>query len=150
MGYGGDPKLSRISVFPEKEQEINSPDTHSEAVHGATQRKTENWALIIILSAVAVEVARLANVDPVVRGPLVLWFCLVCTGMAWVRLLNIPDPLAEGVAAVALSVALSGLVSGATLYAGHWSPSGAMIALEVLTLVGVVLGRYLAGRHTAR
>jgi hypothetical protein len=101
------------------------------------------------MSAVAVEAARLANVDPVVRGPLVLWFCLVCTGMAWVRLLRIPDPLAEGVAAVAMSIALSGLVSGLTLYGGHWSPSGAMIALEVITLVGVVLDLYRARKQSA-
>ena len=78
---------------------------------------------------------------PVVRGPLVLWFSLVCTGMAWVRLLRIADPLAEIVTAIALSIALSGLTAAALLYAGHWSPSWTMVALETNTLAGVILGR---------
>ena len=68
--------------------------------------ETRPW--LIVVSTVAVELAWLVQADPVVRGPLVLWFSLGCTGMAWVRLLRIGEPLAEAVAAIALSVALSG------------------------------------------
>jgi len=142
--------LSRISGVPEKELEIESSDAPSETAYNEERRGAKNWPLIIGVSTVAVQAAVLADLDPVVRAPLVLWFCLFCTGMAWVRLLNIPGPLAEAVAAVALSIALSGLVSGATLYAGHWSPKGAMIILEAITFVGAALGLYLASRRPDR
>jgi hypothetical protein len=88
-----------------------------------------------------VEIATLVKLDPPIRGPLVLWFSLVCTGMAWVRLLRLDDALAEVVTAVALSVALSGLTAAAFLYAGHWSPEWSLIVLEAITLAGVLLGR---------
>jgi hypothetical protein len=101
--------------------------------------RAENWPWVIAVSTVGVEIASLVQIDPLVRAPLVLWFCLVCTGLAWVRLLRIADPLPEAVASVALSVALSGLVAGAFLYAGRWSPSGTMLALEAMTLAAVVL-----------
>ncbi len=101
----------------------------------------ENWPGIIVASTLAVEIASILQLDPIVRGPLVLWYSLVCTGMAWVRLLRIPDPLAEAVTAVSLSVAMSGLIAAAFLYAGHWSPSWTMVALEAITLAGVILGR---------
>ena len=98
-----------------------------------------------MVSTVAVELAWLVQADPVVRGPLVLWFSLVCTGMAWVRLLRIGEPLAEAVAAIALSVALSGLTAAAFLFAGHWSPSWTLIVLEAITLAGVILDRRVNG-----
>lgn len=111
--------------------------------------RAENWPGIIIASTLAVEIASMLHLDPIVRGPLVLWYALVCTGMAWVRLLRIPDPLAEAVTAISLSVALSGLTAAAFLYAGHWSPSWTMVALEAMTLVGVILGSRRAGRSSS-
>jgi hypothetical protein len=111
---------------------------------GWYQIRAENWPRIIVVSTIAVEIASLVNVDPLVRGPLVLWFSLFCTGMAWVHLLRIREPLAEAVTAIALSVALSGLTAAAFLYAGLWSPSWTMVVLEAITLVGVMLSRVLA------
>jgi hypothetical protein len=105
----------------------------------------ENWPWIIVVSIVAVELSWLVQADPVVRGPLVLWFSLVCTGMAWVRLLRIGEPLAEAVVAIALSVALSGLTAAAFLYAGHWSPGWTLVVLEAITLAGVILDRFING-----
>ncbi len=99
--------------------------------------------MVIVASTIAVELTSLVTVHPIVRGPLVLWFSLVCTGMAWVRLLRIDEPVAEIVTAVALSIALSGMVASAFLYAGHWSPNWTLLALEGITLVGVALGRFL-------
>jgi hypothetical protein len=101
--------------------------------------RAENWPLILAVSTVAAEICTVVPVTPFVRGPVVLWFALVCSGMAWVRVLRLADPLAEAVAATALSVALSGLVSAAFLYSGHWSPSGTMLTLEAITLAGVIL-----------
>jgi hypothetical protein len=101
----------------------------------------ENWPGLIVLSTVAVEIATIVKLAPPIRGPLVLWFSLVCNGMAWVRLLRIDDPLAEVVTAIALSVALSGLTAAAFLYAGHWSPEWSLIVLQAITLAGVILGR---------
>jgi hypothetical protein len=99
--------------------------------------------MIIIVSTIAVEATSLVSVEPAIRGPLVLWFCLVCTGMAWVRLLRIGDPVAEAVAAIALSIALSGIGAALFLYAGHWSPGWTLVALEAITLTAVALGRRL-------
>jgi hypothetical protein len=107
--------------------------------------RDENWPLILGVSTVAAEICTLAPVTPLVRGPIVLWFCLVCTGMAWVRILRVGDVAAEIVAALALSVALSGLTSAAFLYAGHWSPSGTMVALEAITVFGIVVDRRING-----
>ena len=119
------------------------PEPEFERPRGWHQIRAENWPRIIVVSTIAVEIASLVNVDPLVRGPLVLWFSLVCTGMAWVGLLRIREQLAEAVSAIALSVALSGLTAAAFLYAGLWSPSWTMVVLEAITLVGVMLNRRL-------
>ncbi len=121
--------------------ELTSPDAEIEGARSWDQLRAEIWPGIIIASILAVEIASLVKLDPLVRGPLVLWFSLVCTGMAWVRLLRIRDQVAEAVAAIALSVALSGLTAAAFLYAGRWSPDWTMVALQAITLVGVILSR---------
>ncbi len=113
-----------------------SGEQHLEAARGWDRAA---WPLIIIVSTVAVPITSLVNADPVVRAPLVLWFSLVCPGMAWVRLLHLGAPLVEAVTAVALSVALSGLTAAAFLYAGHWSPSWIMVALIAITVLGIAL-----------
>jgi hypothetical protein len=102
--------------------------------------------LIITISIVAVQICTIVQAIPVaVRAPVVLWFSLLCSGMAWVRLLRIRDELAEAVAAIALSVALSGITAAVFLYAGHWSPSWTMVVLEAMALTAVILDRRIHG-----
>lgn len=107
--------------------------------------RADNWPWIIAVSTVAVAICTLVQADPLIRGPIVLWFSLVCTGMAWVRVIRIGDPPAEAAAAVALSVALSGLAAAAFLFSGHWSPSWTLMVLQVVTLVGVFVDRRING-----
>ena len=109
------------------------------------QIRADNWPWIIAVSTVAVAICTLVQADPVIRGPIVLWFSLVCTGMAWVRVIRISDPSAEAAAAVALSVALSGLAAAAFLYLGHWSPSWTLVVLQAITLAGVFVDRRING-----
>jgi len=117
-----------------------------EVGHPASTRKYA-WAWILLSSTLAVELATLFDAPALVRGPLVLWFCLFCTGMAWVRLLRLEDRLAAAVAAVALSVAMSGLTATALLYSGHASANLTMLTLEAFTMIGVFLDVTL-GRRT--
>jgi len=116
-----------------------SAEPHLESAQRWDRTWADAWPAIILASSVAVAIASLVEANPVVRAPLVLWFSLVCPGLAWVRLLHLGEPLVEAVAAIALSVALSGLTAGAFLYAGHWSPSWIMVALIAITVVGVAV-----------
>ena len=109
------------------------------------------WPSLIVISTIAAAIAFLFGVESQIRGPLVLWFCLVCPGMAWARLLRLGEPLVEGVIAVALSVALSGLTAGAFLYAGQFTPGLILAVLMAIALLGVALGSpslhdYIAAR----
>jgi hypothetical protein len=104
------------------------------------------WPRLILGSIVAVAIATLVPLPPVVRSSVVVWFCLFCTGMAWVRLLRLRSRLAEVVAALALSFAISGLVAAAFLYAGRWSPAGTMTTLQCLTACAVLVDLTLQQR----
>ncbi len=145
MGVRLPPGRLPVRSLSETGPEPASAEPDLESARRWDQIWAENWPWIIVVSTVAVELAWLVQADPVVRGPLVLWFSLVCTGMAWVRLLRIGEPLAEAVAAIALSVALSGLTAAAFLFAGHWSPGWTLIVLEAITLAGVILDRRVNG-----
>lgn len=109
------------------------------------QIRANGWPSIIAVSTVAVAICTLVQADPLIRGPVVLWFSLVCTGMAWVRVIRITDPLAEAAAAIALSVALSGLAAAAFLYSGHWSPNWTLVVLQAVALAGVFVDRRVNG-----
>ena len=77
-----------------------------------------HWPLVIGVSAAVAAVAVYADIDVAARAVVVLWFMLVCPGMALVRLLRLSDPLTELAIAVALSLALETVLAGALLYVG--------------------------------
>jgi hypothetical protein len=139
-----DPAPAQPEPEPEPAQPEPAPPEPAPALDVA-QIRAETWPWIIAVSTVAVGICSLVQADPLVRGPVVLWFSLVCTGMAWVRVIRIGDPLAEAGAAVALSIALSGLAAAAFLYSGHWSPSWTLVVLQAATLAGVVVDRRVNG-----
>ena len=60
-----------------------------------------HWPLVIGLSAAVAAAAVYADIDVAARAIVVLWFMLVCPGMAIVRLLRLSDPLTEFAIAVA-------------------------------------------------
>ena len=97
------------------------------------------WPALIAGSALVVVVAWLADLDSPLRIPIVLWFLLVCPGMAWARLLPLPDPYSQLSVAVALSVALEALTAGAFLYAGAWSAEAILAVVVALSLAGAAV-----------
>jgi hypothetical protein len=116
---------------------------------GASPRGRWLWPAIIGLSAVAVGLATLAGVQGPVRAGLALWFLLICPGLALVRLLRLDDTVFELTLGVALSLALDTLVAGGLLYAGAWSPAGALAVLIAISVAGALLQLALA-RQGAR
>ena len=97
------------------------------------------WPLVLIAAACAMAFMLLANIVSPVRAILSLAFFLVCPGMAFVQLLRIEDWIVELTLAVALSIALSTLVSEAMIYADAWSPVTAGLGFIGLTLLGSLI-----------
>jgi uncharacterized membrane protein len=73
------------------------------------------------------------------RPWLVLWFLLVCPGMAVVRIFDVQESLLEWVLSMALSICLAGMIATIQIYTHRWSPANALGILMGLTLGGVVV-----------
>jgi hypothetical protein len=97
------------------------------------------WSIIIVLSAIAVALAIVADAGTPVRPLLVFWFLLVCPGMAFVRLLRIEERLIELVLAIALSVTLDTIVAEIMALNKIWSFRGGLFVLICLSLLGAAL-----------
>jgi hypothetical protein len=97
------------------------------------------WPLIIIASAVVAVLVEVEGVLPSFRPAIILWFFLICPGMALVRLLRIADHVAELTVAIALSVTLDAIVAETMVMTGRWSPKWALILLAALSVLGAVL-----------
>jgi uncharacterized membrane protein len=103
-----------------------------------TTRASQLWPVASAGLALAVLAVVVAELDSPLRPALVLPFLLLAPGMAVVRLLRIPDSAAVLMLAVALSLALAGLVAGTMVYTGTWSPVGGFVGLTLFTLAGNV------------
>lgn len=107
------------------------------------QRRTSSakplgtWPRVALGSAALACVLVAVDRGSVVRAVAVLWFVLVCPGLAVVRLARLDDQLAEASLAVAASLAIAGAVSGALMYARWWSPPRVLAALVAVTVAGV-------------
>jgi hypothetical protein len=98
-----------------------------------------HWPPVIGVSAVVAAIVVYADVDVAARPVLVLWFMLVCPGMAVVRLLRLTDPMTELAIAVALSLALNTILAGALLYAGSADFDVTFGLLLAVTLTAVAV-----------
>lgn len=105
----------------------------------------------MIASAVTVALVVYADIDTPLRPFLVLWFLLVCPGMALLRFVQIRNGAMQLTVAVALSVAIDTLVALGFIYAG-WADFVAMFTVVLgITLIAVALNATLnAGSATAR
>jgi len=92
------------------------------------------WPAAIVLSSAAVLGLFLSGFGGLLQLTMALWFLFVCPGMALVRLLHLDQPLAEWVAAVALSIALGGIIASVLVYTQSWSPAVALEALVAVTV----------------
>jgi hypothetical protein len=108
------------------------------------------WPMIITLSLLAAIAAIVTNAPQAVRAPAVLWFLVVCPGMAFVRLLQVRDAWAEWTLAIALSLAIDALVAIFILYVGLWSPTWILVVIATLTLAGVLFQFASAVEQTYR
>ncbi len=107
-----------------------------------------SWPVVCSALALLSVVLVLTDASAVVRAPIVLTFLLVCPGLAIVRFLRIPDFAAKASVAVALSIALVGIVSLVQAYAGVWNPTVGVLAIAALTLAVVAI-EVLSGRREA-
>jgi uncharacterized membrane protein len=98
------------------------------------------WPLIATASALLAGALVLGGVQSPVRVLVVLWFVLVCPGIAVVRLLGLGDPVAELTLAVTVSIALAAVVSGVMLYTGLWSPHATLFVLIAFTASASAVG----------
>jgi hypothetical protein len=101
------------------------------------------WPASAVGWSTAAGLAVFLSATPSVRAPIIVAFLLVCPGLALTRLLRLGDLAVELTLAVALSIALDGLVAGSLLYAGEWSPR---IGFTVLLAVAVVAAAIDAAR----
>ncbi|WP_107767316.1 hypothetical protein [Nocardioides terrigena] len=93
-------------------------------------------ALLTTLSGLAAVAVVLGDMGAPVQPVLVLWFVLVCPGMAFVGLIRPPSLLFALTLSIAVSCALAVMVSQALLFAGAWSPVTGLVVLAGLTVVG--------------
>jgi hypothetical protein len=97
------------------------------------------WPPVIGVSAVFVAVLVYADVDFAGRPFAVLWFMLVCPGMALVRLLRLSDAMTELAIAVALSLALDTIVAGTLIYVGSANFDVSFVVLLAITIVALAV-----------
>jgi len=111
-------------------------------------RRRPGWAEVLVASALLAGAVQLAAPQSPVRIAVVLWFVLVCPGMALVRRLALHDAATELALAVALSIALAMAVGGVALYSGLWAPGATLGILIVLTVGATVapVARVRTGR----
>lgn len=106
--------------------------------------------MLIILSLLATIAVIVADAPQPFRAVVVLWFLILCPGMAFVRLLQVKDAWAEWTLAIALSLAIDALVAIFILYVGLWSPVWILVVIAILTLAGVLFQFANAVEHTYR
>ncbi len=97
------------------------------------------WPVACTALGLLAVILVLAGAGAIIRVPVVLGFLLVCPGLAIVRLLRISDPATMWSVAVALSIAIDGLVSLVQAYSGHWNPTVALLAIAAITLAAVAI-----------
>ena len=85
-------------------------------------------------SALLAGAFEVANVHSSLRVVVMLWFVLVCPGIAVVHRLGVTDGAAELALAVGLSVALTTAVAAIGLYTGLWAPGATLAVLIAITI----------------
>jgi hypothetical protein len=96
------------------------------------------WTGILVASAALAGAVAATGGPSLLRVAVVLWFVLVCPGMAFVRLLDLDDAAAEIALAVALSITLAMTVGGVALYAGLWAPGASLAILVAITIAAAL------------
>jgi uncharacterized membrane protein len=105
--------------------------------------------VVLTVSTVVTAAVFFADSHSVLRPWLVLWFLLVCPGMAVVRIFDAQESLLEWVLSIALSISLTGIIATIQIYTHTWSPANGLGILIAVTLGGVVVQSMLNLRWIA-
>ncbi len=97
------------------------------------------WPLTIVVSAVVAGLLAASSYDAPIRLMFTFWFLLVCPGMAFARLFQFKEKLAEWVVAIGLSIAIDVIVSEIAVVNRLWSLQGMVDALIGLCFIGASL-----------
>jgi hypothetical protein len=97
------------------------------------------WPLLIIFSALAAGFVTFVIPVTALRPVIVLWFLLICPGMALVRFMPPLASVVEWTLALALSFAIDSIVAGIQLYAGKWSPAATLLILIVISIAAALV-----------
>lgn len=98
------------------------------------------WPPLLVLVAGAGVLAFVLLSGPgTMRAIAVLTYLAVIPGLAWVRLILLPDGLTQLIIGVALSLALGILVAQAMVQLRQWSPPLGLCALVTLASLGALL-----------
>jgi hypothetical protein len=111
---------------------------------------SDAWSVIISFSALGAALAVALDWPAPLRPALIIWFVAICPGMAIIRLLRLDSLLVELTLAIALSLALAGLIASALVYAGLWSPNLVLELLVVTAVGGLILGLRRRGSRLSR
>lgn len=94
------------------------------------------WPSVIAVSAAVLAALVLGDVDGAPRVVVALWFLFICTGMAFVPLLEVRPLTSELALGVVLSILVDTLAALALMLAGALTETSGLIALLALCLIG--------------
>jgi hypothetical protein len=126
----------------------SSPDPGAAAV--LPDAWSRAWVVVILGLVLATAVAVFLDLPAPVRPVATIAFVLLAPGIAIARLLRLESHLAEFTLGFALSVAISGLLTGVMLYLGMWSPTRALVILAVVAIGALALDPNLVPRTAWR
>ena len=107
------------------------------------------WPALIAGSAAATALTVYGDALSPLRPVIVLWFLVVCPGMAYVRLLRLGNAVTTWTLAVALSFGINSLIAMVMVYTGWWRPEHGLAVLLAVTSVGVLLSLVGQARQPA-
>jgi hypothetical protein len=108
------------------------------------------WPAVIVSSLVALDALIAAGIAGPIRLLLTLWLLLICTGMAFVPLLELASLPVELLLGMAVSVALSAVVATAAVVIGFQFATSGLIVLQALALAGCALQARSIAANTPR
>lgn len=100
------------------------------------------YPIVLMLSCIGALLVSMLPLFQALRIPVLLWFMLVCPGLAFVQLLRIDQPLIELSLSIALSLAIEMMLALIMLLLGLWHPQQALLALVGITAVGTLIQYY--------
>src|SRR6476646_3032059 len=96
------------------------------------------FSTLPIALAVTAAMVTIGSAPVNIRFPIVLAFLALGPGTAIVGLLRLTDPLHQLTLAIAISVAVTALLSILFLYAKVWSPTGILVTTIVITFAAAL------------